>query len=283
MLEMTAVPAPFLDWREQLTQLRPYFNGRGGVIHVHAGLGAPVSAFAKAVRSRLETEKWPYRWSTVQIDPFNAKTHYLPDIISQIRETVGLGLTDRDMRPANVRLGSGNRAGGDINMNNIHIDFAHDEYERSAQERQRVIHLCSFLEHVLKKQRVALILIDTHKSHADKLNKFGRKLWDGALEKLTGRGLLVIDIFDPVVLEGKAYAWPPIASEIVDLPDRYDEQNRAHAFDDLVSLSIREGMYVTPEKAEVFAQTILDTSDNISDVYASLARARARQRRRPDA
>lgn len=279
---MTVVSAPFLDWREQLTQLEPYFNGRGGVVHVHAGLDAPVSAFAKAVRSKLETEEWPFRWATVQIDPFNAKTHYLPDIISQIRETVGLSLNDPDLRSTNVKLASENKVGGDINLTDIHIDFGHDEYERSAQERERVVHLCKFLERVLKKQRVALVLVDTHKSHVDKLTKFGRKLWDGALDKLTDRGLLVIDIFDPALLEGKAYAWPPAASEIVDLPDRYDKQARAHAINDLMWFAIREGLHETPERAEVFAQTILDASNKISDVYALLANIVARHGRGPD-
>lgn len=268
--------SPCLDWKAQLSTLTPFFHGRGGVIHVHAGSYSPVSAFARAVRNKLETEEWPFKWSTVQIHPDNANTHYTADIISQIYKSVGLDVTETGQPPVNVNVGTGNRAKQDVHIHDIEVDVAYGQEGKSGQVWGRVAQLCASLEKVLETQRVALFLMEMHKSDADKLTNFGNTLWEGALGNLTNKGLLIIDIFDPVAIRDKSYAWPlPYPDRIVPLPDQYDEQSRAHALDDLVSIAMSEGWH-TPEEARVFAVTILDASENIRDVYTRLALKRAR-------
>lgn len=173
---MIRAPARRLDWKAQFSALTPYCRGLGGVVHVHAGSTSPVSAFARVVRDHLGADEWPFKWSTVQIDPADASTHYLPDIISQIRKNVGLNRVEADRRSVIINVGNENDAGGNVVVSNIDIDVAYDEYGKSAQESERVDQLCASLELVLETQRVALIFVDTHKSDTINLTNLGRKL-----------------------------------------------------------------------------------------------------------
>ena len=270
---MTRVPVRCLDWKRQLAELRPYFEGRGGVVHVHASSASPVSAFARVLRAKLAADGWPFPWSTVQIDPSDASTHYAPDIISQIRRNVELNVRPVSWSPFTISVGNENKAGGDIVVSNVDIDIAYDEYGQSALESEKIDQLCVSLKIALKTRRVGLIFVDTHKTSANNLSTLGRKLWEGALEGLTQSGLLVVDIFDPALLAGKAHAWPPDPDLILPLPDRYDDQSRTHALDDLAAIALAEGWFATSEEAHAFGRTILATSDDVRDVYARLARA----------
>ena len=271
---MTPVRARCLDWKAQFSALRPYFEGRGGVVHVHAGPTSPVSAFAKVVRGQLATDKWPFKWSTVQVDPSNnASTHYVPDIVSQIRRSANLNIAEVNSHPLTVNVGNEIDAGGNVVISNVDIDVAYDEYEGPTLESKRVSAFCAALKAALETRRVALIFVDTHRTNKKSLTSLGRKLWESALEELTPNGLLIIDIFDPARLAGKTYAWPPDPNLILPLPDRYDDESRTHALDDLLSIALDEGWFLTYEEARAFAVTVLATSDDVRDVYARLARA----------
>jgi hypothetical protein len=272
---VTPVPARRLDWKGQFAALRPYFEGRGGVVHVHASKASPVSTFARVVRHQLAADKWPFKWSTVQIDPSNnASTHYVPDIIAQIRRSARLGdVTGTSQRPINVSVGNEIDAGGNVVLSNIDIDVGPDEYGQSTLESERISAFCALLKAALETRRVALIFVDTHKSKRESLTSLGRKLWEGALADLTPSGLLVIDIFNPASLARRTYAWPPDPDLTLQLPVRYDDKSRADALDDLASMALDESWFLTYEEARAFAVTVLATSDDIRDVYAQLAKA----------
>ena len=273
-LKVTPVPARCLDWKAQFSKLNPFFEGRGGVVHVHAASTSPASAFARVIRGQLATDKWPFKWSTVQIDPSNnASTHYVPDIISQIRKSANLDIATANPHPLTVNVGNEIDAGGNVTVSNIDIEVGNDEYGRSALESERISSFCVALKAALEMHRVALIFVDTHRTNKKSLTSLGRKLWEGALENLTPSGLLVIDIFDPARMASKTYAWPPDPDLILPLPDRYDDESRTHALDDLVSIALDEDWFLTYEEARAFAVTVLATSDDVRDVYARLARA----------
>lgn len=57
------------------------------------------------------------------------------------------------------------------------------------------------------------------------------------------------------------------------LPDRYDDLSWADVLNDLTSIALDEGWFLTCEEAKAFAVTVLATSDDVRDVYARLARA----------
>lgn len=270
---MKPIPVRCLDWKGQLSALRPYFEGCGGVVHVHASSTSPVSAFARVVRSKLTANEWPFQWSTVQIDPSDAGTRYASDIISQIWKNTELNFPRADRRPVTINVGNENDAGGNVVVSNVDINVTYDEYGQSEAVAGKIEQLCASLKVTLEKRRVALIFVDTHKTNASNLNTLGRKLWEGALGNLTQSGLLVVDIFDPALLAGKTYAWPPDPDVILQLPDRYDDQSRSQAHNDLASIALAEGWFSTHEEARAFAATILATSDDVRDVYARLARA----------
>ena|ERR1022692_2444549 len=269
---MTLVPARRVDWKSQFSALRPYCEGRGGVVHIHAGPTSPTSAFARVVRAQLAADVWPFKWSTVQIDPTNASTHYIPDIIAQINKNVRLSLAEANQRPVTINIGNENDAGGNVIVSDIDIDFGSDGYGQSELESKRIDHLCVSLKAVLETRRVALIFVETHKSDANSLTRLGRKLWEGALGDLTQSGLLVVDIFDPALLAHRTYAWPPDPDLILQLPDRYDDQTRSEALADLASIALDESWFPTYEEAKAFALTVLAMSDDIRDIYARLGR-----------
>lgn len=274
---MTRVPARRLDWQDQFSALASHLQGLGGVVHVHAGPTSPISAFARVVRYKLETAEHPFKWWTVQINPSNASTHYVPDIVSQIQKNLklGLGQLKSSQQPVTINVGTDNESGGDMVVSNVDIDVTYDAYGRSIQESERIDRLCAAVKEVLKTRRVALIFVDTHRADANNLADLGHKLWDGALGELTSSGLLVIDIFDPLIMATKTYSWPPEPDLIIQLPDRYDEGSRREALNDLAAIALEEGWFSTREEAQAFAIGILITSTDIRDVYTRLALAGA--------
>ncbi len=267
-----------VDWRSQFTLLRPYFEGAGGVVHVHAGPGAPSSAFARGLRSKLQTESWPFTWSTVQIAASNANTHYLPDIIRQIAKTAGLPLPtpSTESQPAGtVNVGTSIKARGNVTLSNIDVTLTNsDYYGRAMEEEERIASLCRSLRTFLERRRMALIFLDSHQSDEPSLIELGRKLWDGALSQLVAVGLLVVDIFDPLAMTDRSPAWPPEPDLIIPLPDRFVSEALAAAREDLVAILIEVGCFPTLAEATASAETMLAMAQDVRTLYAGLGMAR---------
>lgn len=271
---MTGVAAYCLDWRSQFAALDPYFRGAGGVIRIHAGPGSPSSIFAKVLRHKLATVTSPYRWSSVQIDPLNANTHYLPDIVRQIEKSVGIPAPGHARVPA-VSIGNGVNAGGSVTIRDVDISVMYDDYDRSAQEDARIAHLRRSLSETLKTQRVALLFINSHLADIRNLTEVRHRLWDEALAALVAEGLLVLDLSDPLRLAGRVAIWPPDPSLVLDLPDRYDSETRTHALQDLTEIALEQGWFGTGQEASASAKMLLATSVDINSAYASLTLALA--------
>jgi hypothetical protein len=273
--------APGIDWRSQFSALRPYLEGAPGVVHVHAGPGAPSSAFARVLRSRLEHETWPFQWITVQIDPSNANTHYVSDIVAQIGKTAELALQPiAPSQPLPVTVGSDIKARGNVVVSNVDVTLNQDDFDRSVREDARVETLCQALRALMGTRRLALIFLQTHSSDGASLTNLGRKLWDGRLSRLASVGLLVIDIFDPGAMADKSPAWPPEPNLVVGLPDRFDAEAQQAAKEDLVALALAEGWFPTEAEAVASAETMLATSQDVRSLYAGIALATIRLRAR---
>jgi len=194
----------------------------------------------------------------------------------QIQKSLGL-IAETGSPPVNFSIGNDNRTKGDVLISNVEIDVSYDRYVRSAQLWENVVRLRVSLESFLKRRRVALVLVGTHEWTADQVKNFADMLWNGALEILINRGLLVIDIFDHERTVEPSNGWPPDPHCILNLPEYYEGQSRVDAFNDLASLAMSWGWHQTSSEAEIFAGAILDASSDIRDVYAMLARTRGRR------
>lgn len=239
---------------------------------MHAGGGAPVAAFAKVLRQKLASEARPYAWSSVQIDPANYSTRFVPDIVTQIAKSAGLTLPPpAAKKAAGVTIGSDVRAGGNVDFTNISVSLPWDEDFQSVSESDRVDALCSALRAALRTRRVAVIFVDTHLAEPRDLVRLSNRLWDGGLAELVEHGLLVLDIFDPVVQANKCQVWPPEPCLVLNLPERFDHDSRMHAMEDLVRIAADEQLFPSEEEARAFARTLLSSFGVVRDLHAYLA------------
>lgn len=270
---MTPPPIPPIDWRRQFRDLAPYLADRGGVVRVLGSEASPASTFSKAIRHLMDGDQWARPWSCVQIDARNSNTHYLEDIVAQLERSLEL-----DLDTAGPIAGGGVQLGTQIEAQTVEIShneilYQEDDYTRARRSLARLDRLADAIRGRLETERIALLFLGSHTYDRGTLSGF-RSLWDQRLEALTELGLLLIDISDPSRDCGPD--WPPPPDLLLDLPERFDEVTRVDAHADLAKLALDEGIAATADAAEMFATTLLGTSDTIRDVYAGLARMRAR-------
>jgi len=272
---MTSAKEYVLDWRTQYSILEPYFDGRGGVVHVHAGERAPIGVFVRALRSRWLTDaRWRYRWSSVLLDPDYAETHDLTGIVSEVYTKVVGRLPKRTPGPSvNVTVGTGNDVGGNLSITGNEILLEPDHYAASVQVGERVEEICAMLRKQLKKRRMAFVILNSHRYPSNELVRISRRIWDDGLATLVEFGLLLIDISDPSSSR-RSDAWPPRANTVVKLPDEFGREEEAHALDDLTAVALQEGICETEPEARMFAKTLYVGGPSlVRDVYSRLGYA----------
>jgi hypothetical protein len=270
---VTLPAIPRIDWRPQLRDLEPYFADRGGVVRVRVSDASPASTFSKTIRQLMVGGQWPRPWRCVQIDASNANTHYLEDIVAQLERSLELGPDT-----ASLGAGGGVQVGTQIKaetvvISNVEISSQEDDYERVLRSRARIDRVADAVQERLETERIALLFLNSHMYDRATLSRFRSLLWDERLQDLVEIGLLLIDISDPSC--GCGPDWPPDPDLLLDLPERFDETSRLHAHADLAKLALDTETVANAGEADVFATTLLDTSDTIRDMYAGLAHMRA--------
>ncbi len=269
---MTQPEVPSIDWRFQLSGLEAYLDEYGGIIHVEAPANSPASIFSKVVRHLMSNDRWELPWRHVLLDARNASTHYLDDIVAQIAHSLDLDLDDAAFNGGGVRVANNIRAER-VEIRDVNISFAEDEYSRSTRSMARIGRLIEAIAERLTTERIALILLNAHAYDKMTLSRFREKLWDRGLAELTSDGLLLINISDSNV--GCGNDWPPPASLVLDLPERYDPMSELDAAEDLEKLALDDQLAANAGEAKLFAKLLISNSDRkVRDVYANLARAR---------
>ena len=266
---MTPPAIPRIDWRRQLRGLEPYFADRGGVVRVLVSDGSPASTFSKAIRQVMVGGEWARPWRCVQVDARNANTHYLEDIVVQLERSL-----DLEPEAAGPIAGGGVQVGTQIKaetveISNVEISYQEDDYVRARRSLARLDRVVGAVGERLEAERIALLFLNSHAYDRDTLSRFRSLLWDGRLEALVESGLLLIDISDPS--RGCGPDWPPDPGLSFDLPERFDEAARLDAHADLAKLALDEAIAGNAGEADMFATTLLGTSDTIRDLYAGLA------------
>src|SRR6266480_3655632 len=181
---MTDIAAKIIDWRSQMSALQPHLEGLGGVIQVRLGNDSPGSAFARALRFTMKEEGWPFPWSCVQIDYENASTHYVSDIVRQIRKTAGLVVEASDIsRQVTIDVGKDIKARGNVDIHDVNIAVESNQ-DSAVQFESYIQRLCDALRQELTSRRIALLFMNSHEYSRAELARMRRTIWDGALDGL---------------------------------------------------------------------------------------------------
>ena len=266
---MSRPKVPSIDWWRPFEQLQPYLAHKGGVVHIQTKEESPISAFTKVLRSKMEYDAWDRKWVTVQIDGDNSATHYLRDMIYQIELNLGLQIPTDQIHPISINLAKDIQAGGEVQIERNVINYLGGEHSGVRESlHSRVNQIIQRLDESFGQQRLGIIFYESHHADINELAAFRTVLWNSALEGLTEKGLLLIDIS----IEGWVHdSWPPEPDLVVDLPDRYDKETRKEAVDDLTAILLQEGKLATEEAARTFAATMVAHNERPRDLYANLS------------
>ncbi len=226
----------------------------------------------------MEYDAWDRKWVTVQIDGDNSATRYLSDMIYQIERTLGLQTqadqtqadqTQADQIPPLISLAKDIQAGGDVQIEHNVINYFGGKRSGVREILQsRVNQIIQRLDESSGQQRLGIIFYESHRAVRKELAAFRTVLWNSALEELTEKGLLLIDIS----IEGWVHeSWPPEPDLVVDLPDRYDKESEKEAVDDLAAILIQEGIVATEEAAHTFGATMVANNKSPKNLLANLS------------
>ena len=267
-----------IDWRRQLKELQPYLAHKGGVVHIQTKKESPSSIFTKVLRSKMEYDAWDRKWVTVQIDGDNSATRYLSDMIYQIERTLGLQTpadqTPADQTPADqiphksINFVKDIQARGDVQIEGNVFNLGGERTGVRESSDSRVNQIIQRLDESSEQQRLGIIFYESHKAVRKELAAFRTVLWNSALEELTEKGLLLIDIS----IEGWVHnSWPPEPDLVFDLPDMYDKESGKEAVDDLAAISLQERIVTTEEAAHTFGATMVAHYERPRDLLANLS------------
>jgi hypothetical protein len=260
-----------VDWSTQFASLEPYADGKGGIVHIHAGSDAPKAAFLRVLRSYLSQPHWAKNWHTVQIDPSDGSTHYLQDIVRQIAAACSIDLSLRAEPTQVATLANHLNADAAITLNKVSI---------TQTSGHSVVELASALKVALSRafesERLCIIVHESHKFSRGELNGLFSRLWETALQDLIQVGLLIVDIFDPVKMHKRASSWPPAGDLVLELPATYAPADRATAQIDLMRIAMERGIYREEMQAGVFADTLLASATDVRSLHLGLGLALAK-------
>lgn len=254
---------PSINWRTEFSRLNNYFQNEGGVIHIKTTQNSPSSAFVKALRSRMEHEKWEISWQTIQIEGNNAATHYLSDMIDQIERSIGIVAPTLE-KNHNINIATGIESGGDVEISNITVNYG----QNGGNLHGRADQIAKTILNVSKEKRTCLIFFDSDNADPKELGAFRTIVWDDKLEHLLSSGLLLI-IFSEQ--NSDTYHWIPEPDVILELPERYSPDSARNAIEDIVEFAISQKLFASSEEAQTFATTLVASHPNPKELHANFA------------
>lgn len=259
---MAARETPMIDWLRQREQLRPFFEGKGGVVRVSVPPGGADTHFNNAVSWQLQL-----RGATVLQVNGDESTRYLPDVLTLLEQRLELGIP-QGSRAENSAILSGISVAGDLNIENVEITAVYASPGSSQQLTDRCQRLIELLK--VRKNRLCLMFFRSHLHDPNTLSGFSSQLWDAGLAELTGTcGLLVVDLY------AENYRWPhpswPLPHDCdLMLSSSYDKDARQAAGNDLAELLIARRIEGDLDSAKARARGWLDHVDGPDMLYASL-------------
>jgi hypothetical protein len=255
---------PTINWRSELAQLDKFLSKQGGVVHIRTTSESPSSAFAKALRSRMEYGAWGRQWLTVQIDGNNAATRYLIDMIHQFERTLEIDSSPTTNTNVAVEIGCDIVAGGNIDISDVHVHIPRN----GAQLHDRAERINSSVLGSSTDQRLGIIVFDSDKADPKELSAFRAVLWDNGFERIVSNGLLLIVFIDN---ESGMPHWLPEADLVIDLPTSYSDESALHAIEDMKNYFISQQLASTENEAHALAVGMLSSQPKPKVLHANFA------------
>lgn len=259
-----------LDWRALHADLEPYLEGEGGVLHVHASRQAPTQVFVDVLSSTW-LERSSTDWLVLRVDPADETKHYPSDLLAAISRTLNFALPSEKRSKWTFNFANRARVKGDLNLDNIYL--TPDGPKRV--DPTDISALCDNFDRLLAGRKFLLIFTDLQDVEARALERLSQTLWNGGLDRLAKKGLLLVAVFDPaseVMQVNNSNRFPPFPDKAVVLSPYFDTaEARRHAIDDLVKHSLKAGWHRDPGSAHAYADGIINSMSLMKDLQAGLA------------
>jgi hypothetical protein len=229
-----------IDWRNEFAALRPYFNKKGGVVHIryHGSESAP-NAFLMTLKWRFEKFRLNESRASVRIDPeIGFTTHYTIDVMQTIANKVGYALESSGALSATFNIASGNtsQAGMDVDVGSIHIDALGHADAPMIRDR-RITQLVMATRRFLSNGHFMIVLNDCTMAEQA---FFWRDLWAKGFNNLTADGLLLVKMVDSEKQNQSKHPDEPEPTIRLSLPVEYDDSRQLDVVEDLAAILVRE-------------------------------------------
>ncbi|NBC32901.1 MAG: hypothetical protein GVY13_09530 [Alphaproteobacteria bacterium] len=260
-----------INWHSQIEELKPFLNGQGGVIAIEVDENRSAPEKFVGVLTRLLDSKGAF---SLRVNSQDSRTHYPEDIIANLEHRLGLGQapsTDVKSILKNAEVACNNEAGRDMNID-LDIGVGLGQYGSSNFVIERTGLIVKAIEEVLADKQVCLFLVQSHRFDARVKDWLWPVLWRDGLLPFIQQGLVLIDVYDERAETRQRHWARPPANRILNLPPKYDRQDRIHAHRDIKEIILRELPDYDEPRADMRAQYLLeDLNYEVSDVHIRLA------------
>lgn len=221
-----------IDWREAHRNAEPYVAGQGGVVAV---AGYPTSACNTFVKLLLHAvQECDPRNVTLMFSPSDATTVTEDDIVVTLEQELDISPEAQ----SSVAVGTNIQAGGPVTVSGVNIYGEPTPYDVAAGNSRRARRIVEAVGEMLPSRRLVLTLYNWHKVSDRTRGWFWYKLWERKLERLTGRGLLVICAYttDDGALPRCGLLLRP--GRLIQLPPSYGQAERGYARQDMAKILV---------------------------------------------
>jgi hypothetical protein len=252
-----------IDWEIPIERIKPYLEGKGGVLCVSGDKDSAWASFSTLLRDFLR-ERYP-RAVNLKVNPQDEITREPSGILEKLMVKLGI---DPQLRPEQgaVNVVSGIQAHHDVNVGNVNVNVYS---EPRISKRTKLV-----LDHLDDKQdrdeRFVMILHGSHEMPTKTSIWFWEHFWSGGLENFCDRGCLVVCLCESSGSCAHRENVPSVRDR-VRLPSSYENNDRERAIRDMANLIVsKTGEQY--ETAVIRADTLLrEWHHKPSTVHAGLA------------
>jgi len=248
-----------IDWQDELADVQPFVESRGGVVCVAGGAGAALNTFVKLVRARFRAAG-PGNLD-VQISPNDESTCRPLNIVAKMGEKLGL---PQETVPAPAALAldvASNIRAQQVSVSDVTVQIGSDfspSLPNLGPMEQRVT---AGLSDHLNQARFALIVEDCDQL-LPKTAQWLWRMWEERWSALGGASLLLFRACGKAPGGCPYTDHCPAATLRLNLPEVYPAAVREQATRDVAGVLARETSEA-PEMAAARAQTFLRAVDYV--------------------
>ena len=233
-----------IDWRTQLADLDRFLTRAGGVVHVCGASQSGIASFCKIIRSRIEKAGG----LTLRFGADDHETRSPVDMAAKLYAK--LGIVPHALGHNEIISGI-TAERGDVVVQDVTIEIGDDALANGVRFANSIERIHAQLASRTDKQKVMLLLSDSHEMPTQSLRWFWREFWGSCPSKIRAGSLLVVDSFDQHAPSPSGGDCRPAPDLTIRLPDVYTDEGLAHALEDIESaISATRGAPEAAARAE---------------------------------